>query len=170
MGLVDKNMKDKDIRRLIFVFLKMVIREINMAVQGWLTYYARGHMLTWLIKEFLPWLRRRIRQYMWKVWKTANSRKRHLRKAGVPDWQIGLITGWSSHSYWKTSILMGRLITNNMLVEYFGLKDFEHIYRDLHKKRMGRDFELDFNDYQCGQHESEQEAKLLMDSQLCFNW
>lgn len=150
--------------------IEMVIREINMAVQGWLAYYARGHILTWLKEKFLPWLRRRIRQYMWKLWKTAKSRKRHLRKAGVPEWQIKLITGWSSNSYWKTGMLMGRLITNKRLIEYFGLKDFEHIYRDLHKKRMGRDFELDFNDYLCRQYESEQEARLLMDSQMCFNW
>lgn len=150
--------------------MEMVIREINMAVQGWLAYYARGHILTWLKEKFLPWLRRRIRQYMWKLWKTAKSRKRHLRKAGVPEWQIKLITGWSSNSYWKMSMVMGRLITNKRLVEYFGLKDFEHIYRDLHKKRMGRDFELDYNDYLCRQYESEQEGRLLRDSQLCSNW
>jgi hypothetical protein len=54
--------------------LKAKLKEINETMQGWLAYYARGSITNWLTKELLPWLRRRIRQYMWKVWKTAKSR------------------------------------------------------------------------------------------------
>jgi hypothetical protein len=56
------------------VAVQQVIKEINETMQGWLAYYARGSITNWLTKELLPWLRRRIRQYMWKVWKTAKSR------------------------------------------------------------------------------------------------
>jgi len=152
------------------VAVHQVIREINETVLGWLAYYARGTLSSWLITEFLPWLRRRLRQYMWKVWKTAKSRKRHLKKAGVPEWQIKMVTGWSSRSYWKMSKVMGHLITNKMLVEYFGLQDFESIYKRWHKNRMERDFELDFNDYLVRQYEAEQEARLQIDAYLCVNW
>ncbi len=152
------------------VTIYQVIKEVNETVLGWLGYYARGTFFNWLIKDFLPWLRRRIRQYMWKLWKTAKSRKHHLRKAGVLEWQITRNTGWSSHSYWKMSSVMGRLITNRMLVEYFGLRNFENIYRELHQKRMGRDYELDFNDHLCGQYEAELEARWLMDAHKCVNW
>lgn len=147
-----------------------VIKEVNETVMGWLAYYARGTLASWLIEDLLPWLRRRIRQYLWKIWKTAKSRKRHLRKAGVPEWQIEKITGWSSRSYWKMSNLMRYLITNKMLTEYFGLRDFENIYKEWHKKRMERDYELDFNDYLCRQYEAEQEARLLIDAYPCINW
>lgn len=152
------------------VSIHQIIKEINETMLGWLAYYARGNIITWLIKELLPWLRRRIRQYMWKIWKTGKSRKHHLRKAGVPDWQIKMVTGWSSRSYWKMSNVMGRLITNEMLEEPFGLRDFESIYREWHKKRMERDYELDFNDYLCRQYEAEQEARLLIDAYPCINW
>jgi RNA-directed DNA polymerase len=152
------------------VAVHQVIREINETVLGWLAYYARGTLSSWLSTEFLPWLRRRLRQYMWKVWKTAKSRKRLLRKAGVPEWQIKMVTDWSSRSYWKMSKVMGHLITNKMLVEYFGLQDFESIYKRWHKNRMERDFELDFNDYLVRQYEAEQEARLQIDAYLCVNW
>ena len=152
------------------VSIHQVIKEINETMLGWLAYYARGNITNWLIKELLPWLRRRIRQYMWKVWKTAKSRKRHLRKAGVPEWQIEKVIGWSSRSYWKMSNVMGRLMTNKMLEEPFGLRDFESTYREWHKKRMERDYELDFNDYLCRQYEAEQEARLLIDAYPCINW
>ena len=152
------------------VSIHQVIREINETMLGWLAYYARGSILNWLTKEILPWLRRRIRQYLWKIWKTAKSRKRHLRKAGVPEWHIKKDLGWSSRSYWKMSMVMGSLVTNKMLVEYFGLRDFENIFRGWHKKRMERDYELDFNDYLCRQYEAEQEARLLSDAYPCINW
>ncbi|MDD4573582.1 MAG: group II intron reverse transcriptase/maturase [Sphaerochaeta sp.] len=152
------------------VSIHQVIKEINETMLGWLAYYARGNIISLLTKELLPWLRRRIRQYLWKIWKTAKSRKRHLRKAGVPDWQIKMVTGWSSRSYWKMSNVMGRLMTNKMLEEPFGLRDFESTYRKWHKKRMERDYELDFNDYLCRQYEAEQEARLLIDAYPCFNW
>lgn len=152
------------------VSIHQVIMEINETMLGWLAYYARGNILTWLMKELLPWLRRRIRQYLWKTWKTAKSRKRHLRKAGVPGRQIRTVTGWSSRSYWKMSLVLGRLITNERLTEYFGLRDFEGILRKWHKKRMERDYELDFNDYLCRQYEEEQETRLLMDVYSCVNW
>jgi len=152
------------------VAVHQVIKEINETMLGWLAYYARGNILAWLMKELLPWLRRRIRQYLWKIWKTAKSRKRHLRKAGVPEWQIKMVTGWSSRSYWKMSLVLGRMITNVTLVEYFGLRDFENILREWHKKRMERDYELDFNDYLVRQYEEEQEARLLMDAHQCVNW
>ncbi|NBK25022.1 MAG: group II intron reverse transcriptase/maturase [Spirochaetia bacterium] len=152
------------------VAVHQVIKEINETMQGWLAYYARGNILSWMIKELLPWLRRRIRQYLWKIWKTGKSRKRHLRKAGVPEWQIKTVTGWSSRSYWKMSLVLGRMITNVMFVEYFGLRDFENILREWHKKRMERDYELDFNDYLCRQFETEQEVRLQMDAYQCVNW
>jgi hypothetical protein len=152
------------------VSINQVIMEINETMLGWLAYYARGSIINWLTRELLPWLRRRIRQYLWKIWKTAKSRKRHLRKAGVPEWQIRMVTGWSSRSYWKMSIVLARLITNKNLTEYFGLRNFENIFKEWHKKRMERDYELDFNEYLCRQYEEEQEARLLMDAYPCVNW
>ena len=68
------------------------------------------------------------------------------------------------------SLVLGRLITNERLTEYFGLRDFEGILRKWHKKRMERDYELDFNDYLCRQYEEEQETRLLMDVYSCVNW
>jgi hypothetical protein len=65
---------------------------------------------------------------------------------------------------------MNGFITNIMLEEHFGLPDFESVYRKLHRKRMERDYGLDFNDYLVRQYEEEQEARLLMDAHQCVNW
>lgn len=53
------------------VSVYQVIKEVNETVMGWLAYYARGTLASWLTQDLLPWLRRRIRQYLWKIWKTA---------------------------------------------------------------------------------------------------
>ena len=147
-----------------------VIEEVDMAVRGWIAYYARGHFKRWLEEDFSPWLRRRVRQYLWKVWKTAKSRKKHLRRAGVPEWQISKTTGWSSSGYWKMSKVMGWLMTNERMERYFGLPDPVRVYTELHERRMKLDAKLDFEVYLCRQHANEEAGRLLMEADLCGNW
>lgn len=147
-----------------------VIDEVGKAVRGWIAYYARGHFKKWIEDDFSPWMRRRIRQYVWKVWKTAESRKKHLRKAGVPEWQIARVSGWSCRKYWKMSLVMGRLLTNERLEHYFGLTDPVAVYTELHERRMKRDAELDFQAYLCRQHANEEAGRLLMEADMCGNW
>ncbi|MHC1693014.1 MAG: group II intron reverse transcriptase/maturase [Sphaerochaetaceae bacterium] len=157
-------------RRSRGVSAEQVVREVGAAVRGWIAYYARGHFKGWLVKDFAPWLRRRVRQYLWKAWKTAKSRKHHLRNANVPEWQIARMTGWSSRSYWRMSRVMGRLMTNERMERHFGLLDPVAVYSELHGKRMKRDAELDFQACLLRQHAIEEEGRLLMEAHLCGNW
>jgi hypothetical protein len=68
-------------------------REIKMELRGWRACYARGLFVIWIVERFALWLRQRIRQYLWKIWKTAKSWKHHLREAGGAELQIVRTSG-----------------------------------------------------------------------------
>lgn len=152
------------------VSLERVIREVNQTMKGWLAYYARASLTRWLSRELLPWLRRRIRQYMWKLWKTAKNRKRQMRKAGVEEWRIQRFKSWSNRNWWAMAKAIHCLINNKLLVTYYKLDDFEARYRYWHQRRKAKDDELDKYEYLVRQYEEEQEMRLLADlgDSLCW--
>ena len=57
--------------------------ELNPYVRGWVNYFAladaKAHM-----QRLDEWVRRRLRQVLWKQWKTPGNRYRNLRARGVP--------------------------------------------------------------------------------------
>lgn len=48
--------------------IKMVFKEIDQLMTGWINYYGIGEMKKFIM-ELNGWLKRRIRQYIWKQWK-----------------------------------------------------------------------------------------------------
>lgn len=86
-----------------------------------------------------PWIRRRIRQYLWKQWKTGANRKHRLSELGVEDWRLKKLGKATSNSYWNMSGIMGYLLTNNIIEERFGLIRIEDTWNELHKKWMKAD-------------------------------
>jgi hypothetical protein len=84
------------------------------------------------------WVRRKIRQYAYKLWKTSHSRKHHLRELGVKEWQLNKLQCTSSR-YWKMAVIWNRFITNKMLTEKLNLIDITKYYKEVHEKHMKRD-------------------------------
>lgn len=64
------------------ITLHQLIQEINQKSMGWVSYYAiaaaKSHC-----RELDGWLRRRLRCFIWKQWKTWRKRAQALCRAGV---------------------------------------------------------------------------------------
>lgn len=118
------------------VSAERMISELSSYLRGWINYYARGYFKKWLEGK-AQWIRRRARQYLWKLWKKAGARKQHLLEVGVPNWWIAKYTkGLSSNRYWRMSNALGSAITNEILQEKLGLLNIEEYYRVKHAERM----------------------------------
>lgn len=115
-----------------------VIAQLNKMLRGWIGYFARSSMKTYL-QNLMGWIRRRIRQFLWKQWKNGRNRARKLRQLGIAEWKL---EKWKlgSNSYWKMAGACNSWITNGILHNYFGLIDAVEFYSRLHAKRMEADW------------------------------
>jgi RNA-directed DNA polymerase len=122
---------------------EVVIRELNSVLRGWIGYFARSYIKNYLTR-LMEWIRRRIRQYLWKQWKNGKNRRHRLRQLGVGEWKL---RKWKlgSNSYWKMAGSMNYLISNESIHGRYGLVDILGYYHKLHAKRMELDgIVLDF--------------------------
>jgi len=142
------------------VALWRVIDELNSSITGWIAYFARTNISNWLSEVFLPWVRRRVRQYAYKIWKTNSNRKKQLRKLKVEEYKIQSLQGLSSRSYWKMSKVMSLVLTNKIIQNEMKLKDFKQHYLELHTKRMEKDRDELYYLYLVKEHEKEENWKL----------
>lgn len=81
--------------------VEVAIDQLNRYIAGWVAYFriadAKGHL-----QRLDEHLRRRLRQLVWKQWKTPANRYRNLRARGVSEfWAIR--TGGTSKAYWRLS-------------------------------------------------------------------
>ncbi|HUI89160.1 MAG TPA: group II intron reverse transcriptase/maturase [Anaerolineales bacterium] len=97
--------------------LEQILKEINRYVIGWIGYYRLADTPS-IFEELDQWIRRRLRQLIWKRWKRGTTRYRELVKLGVPkQWAqegAGGTSPWRmannpvtkealSNVYWHTS-------------------------------------------------------------------
>ncbi|WP_326934257.1 group II intron maturase-specific domain-containing protein, partial [Enterococcus avium] len=47
--------------------IQLILKEIKQLMTGWINYYGIGEMKEFM-RELNGWLKRRIRQYIWKQW------------------------------------------------------------------------------------------------------
>lgn len=99
------------------VSLSQIIRELNQATMGWVNYFALAQVKS-ICCKLDSWIRRRLRCFIWKQWKTYANRLTHLRKAGVGPWlAFGIVSG--KHGPWNISgsPALTRTIPNRYLEE-----------------------------------------------------
>ena len=116
------------------VAFSAVVQELNAYIRGWINYYARSNIHSY-IKEKAAWIRRRLRQYLWKQWKTPSNRRDKLQELGIPKWRLDKINCYSSCRWYKISSILSPYITNNTLFNKFNLFDIEGEYKRLHRER-----------------------------------
>jgi RNA-directed DNA polymerase len=63
--------------------LEDIIQEINIYIVGWIGYYRQANTPS-VYRDLDGWIRRRLRQMIWKRWKRGTTRFRELVKLGVP--------------------------------------------------------------------------------------
>jgi hypothetical protein len=109
----------------------MAREELNRYIVGWVNYYAlakaKAHM-----QRLDGYMRRRLRQIVWKQWKTPKNRARNLRALGVSEyWAIR--TGGTSKGYWRLSASPPlHKALDNAYWRNFGLKSFSQQYNRRH--------------------------------------
>jgi RNA-directed DNA polymerase len=69
--------------------LKDILEKINRQAVGWVGYFRLADTPS-TIEALDEWLRRRLRQLIWKRWKRGKTRWRELVKLGVPPKMAGL--------------------------------------------------------------------------------
>jgi RNA-directed DNA polymerase len=69
--------------------LAQVIQEVNQYTMGWIGYFRLSDARS-VFEELDEWIRRRLRQLVWKRWKRGKTRWRELVKLGVPARVAGL--------------------------------------------------------------------------------
>ena len=114
---------------------KETVRKLNVYLRGWMNYYARSSLMKY-IQEKAGWIRRRLRQKLWKLWKKGTNRKAELRKLGCKEWQLDRLGKATSNSYWRMAGALGSFITNRALVEVYGLIPIEETWKRLHEYHM----------------------------------
>ncbi|NCC89832.1 MAG: hypothetical protein EOM01_05720, partial [Spirochaetia bacterium] len=119
------------------VSIRTVIGELNSILRGWVGYFARSAIKKYL-ERLMEWIRRRIRQYLWKQWKSGKNREHRLRQLGVDEWKL---KKWKlgSNAYWKMAGVMNAFISPKSIHEHYGLVDILGYYNKLHAQRMETD-------------------------------
>lgn len=109
--------------------LEELIREINTYTVGWIGYYRQASTPS-VYEELDGWIRRRLRQMIWKRWKRGTTRYRELVKLGVPKWRAGLGAVGKSPWHMSASPVVNEALSNG----YFrglGLKSIKTRYQEL---------------------------------------
>jgi RNA-directed DNA polymerase len=108
-----------------------ILHDINQYTMGWVGYYQQANTPS-VFEELDGWIRRRLRQMVWKRWKQVRTRYRELLKLGVPRERAGL--GAIGRSPWHMA--QSPVIDDALSNTYWrnaGLKSIKSRYQELRK-------------------------------------
>ena len=109
--------------------LEDLIQEINRYTMGWIGYYRLANTPS-VLEGLDSWIRRRLRQMVWKRWKRGTTRYKELVKLGVPHWRAQEGAGGKSPWHMSKSPVINEALSN----AYFrnsGLKSIKVRYQEL---------------------------------------
>jgi group II intron reverse transcriptase/maturase len=109
--------------------LEEIIQQINQYTMGWMGYFWQANTPS-VFEGLDSWIRRRLRQMIWKRWKRGTTRYRELVKLGVPRERAGLgAVGKSPWHMSKTPAVNEAL--SNAYLRNSGLKSLKARYQEL---------------------------------------
>jgi len=109
--------------------LEELIQEINTYMVGWIGYYRQANTPS-VYEELDKWIRRRLRQLIWKRWKRGTTRYRELVKLGVPKRWAQEGAGGTSPWHMSASPVINQALSNGYFRE-MGLKSIKIRYQEL---------------------------------------
>ena len=109
--------------------LEDIIQEINQYTMGWMGYYRQANTPS-VFEGLDSWIRRRMRQMVWKRWKRGTTRYRNLVKMGVPKWRAQEGAGGSSPWHMSKSPVINEALSNARW-RNAGLKSLKTRYEEL---------------------------------------
>jgi RNA-directed DNA polymerase len=81
--------------------LKRVVSELRSYLLGWRGYFGLCQTPS-VLRNFDSWVHRRLRNYVWKQWKTGQRRFAELRRLGIGK-ELAAQTAGSRKRYWHIS-------------------------------------------------------------------
>jgi len=110
--------------------LEDIVKEVNQYVVGWIGYYRLADTPS-VYGELDKWIRRRLRQMLWKRWKRGTTRYRELVRLGVPKERAALgAIGTSPWHMSRTPVINEAL--SNAFWRSTGLESIAQRYTILH--------------------------------------
>ncbi len=106
-----------------------IIEQVNQQVRGWVGYFRLADTPT-PFQELDEWLRRRLRQLVWKRWKRGRTRWRELVALGVPPTMAGLGAVGQSPWHMATTPVVNMALSNTYWKEQ-GLQSLLETYHRL---------------------------------------
>jgi group II intron reverse transcriptase/maturase len=111
--------------------LTTVIDEINTYTRGWLNYFQLAKTPS-VFGTLDGWIRRRLRQMIWKRWKQGTTRFKELVALGIPRDKAAL--GAYGNSSWRMSISpVVQTALSNVYFEQQGLQSLFACYHRLQR-------------------------------------
>lgn len=111
--------------------LEDILDGINRQVVGWMGYFRLADMPS-VFAELDEWLRRRLRQLVWKRWKRGKTRWRELVKLGIPAARAGLGAVGTSPWHMAHSPVVDEALSNAYWRRQ-GLVSLAERYRELRR-------------------------------------
>jgi len=109
----------------------VLLKQIKQLMTGWINYYGISEMKTFM-KELNGWLKRRLRQYIWKQWKVPRTKQENLIRLGIDEQKA---YEWSNtrKGYWRisASYILHRSLTDEKLAQ-LGYMDISKKYQLVH--------------------------------------
>lgn len=87
------------------ISLKEMIEELAVYLKGWKGYFAYSETPT-VLERLDKWIRRRIRCFIWKQWKTGHRRYAEMRRRDVGE-KLAAQTAGSNQGPWHMSMSPG---------------------------------------------------------------
>jgi RNA-directed DNA polymerase len=109
--------------------LEEIIQEINTYIVGWIGYYRQANTAS-VYEELDGWIRRRLRQMVWKRWKRGTTRYRELVRLGVSKRWAQEGAGGTSPWHMSASPVINQALSNGYF-RNLGLKSIKGRYLEL---------------------------------------
>jgi len=109
--------------------LEAILKEINTYTMGWIGYYRQANTPS-VYEELDRWIRRRLRQLIWKRWKRGKTRYQELLRLGVPKGRAGLGAVGKSAWHMSASPVVNEALSNGYF-QNLGLKSVKRRYLEL---------------------------------------
>lgn len=111
--------------------IEAILRQVRQLMTGWINYYGISTMKSFMA-DLNGWLKRRIRQYVWKQWKLPRTRRKNLIALGIDEQKA---YEWSNtrKGYWRisASFILHRSLTDEKLAQ-LGYMDISKKYQFVH--------------------------------------
>jgi RNA-directed DNA polymerase len=81
--------------------LERVIAELTSKLRGWGNYFKLSEVKL-VFEDLDAWIRRKLRNLIWRQWKRPRTRHRNLKARGLPE-DLARKAAWSGHGPWFAS-------------------------------------------------------------------